>query len=159
EAAASLRMEMDTLPADIDLIERQAVQLEGERQALSKEDDAGSRERLQLIEKELSDLREKSAQMKLRWQREKELIQSVRTLKEQIDELHVEEQKADREGNYAKVAELRYGKEQELDRKLKDANSKIEGMDQSDRMLKEQVDEEDVARIVAKWTGVPVTKM
>ncbi len=159
EAAASLRMEMDTLPADIDLIERQTVQLEVERQALSKEDDPGSHDRLHLIEKELSDLRETSAQMKLRWQREKELIQSVRALKEQIDELHVEEQKAEREGNYARVAELRYGKEQELDRKLKDANSKIEGMDQSDRMLKEQVDEEDVARIVAKWTGVPVTKM
>ena len=159
EAAASLRMEMDTLPVDIDVIERQTVQLEIERQALSKEEDPGSRDRLHLIEKELSELREKSAQMKLRWQHEKELIQSVRGVKEQIEALHVEEQKAEREGNYAKVAELRYGRGQELERQLKEANMQIEGMDQSARMLKEQVDEEDVARIVAKWTGVPVSKM
>jgi len=159
EAAASLRMEMDTLPVDIDVIERQTVQLEIERQALSKEDDPGSRDRLRLIEKELSELREKSAQLKLRWQHEKELIQAVRTVKEQIEALHVEEQKAEREGNLARVAELRYGKGQELERQLKAANTQIEGMDQSDRMLKEQVDEEDVARIVAKWTGVPVSKM
>jgi ATP-dependent Clp protease ATP-binding subunit ClpB len=83
----------------------------------------------------------------------------VRGIKEQIEALHLEEQKAEREGNYAKVAELRYGKGQELERKLKEANSRIEGMEKSDRMLKEQVDEEDVARIVAKWTGVPVSKM
>ena len=159
EAAASLRMEMDTLPVDIDVIERQTVQLEIERQALTKEDDAGSRERLKNIEKELSELRENSAQMKLRWQREKELIQSVRGAKEELEALHVEEQKAEREGNYAKVAELRYGKGQELERQLKEANARIEGMEASDRMLKEQVDEEDVAKIVAKWTGVPVTKM
>jgi ATP-dependent Clp protease ATP-binding subunit ClpB len=159
EAAASLRMEIDTLPVDIDVIERQSVQLEIERQALTKEDDPGSRDRLHLIEKELSELREKSAQLKLRWQHEKELIQSVRTVKEQIEALHVEEQRAEREGNLARVAELRYGKGQELERQLKAANTQIEGMDQSARMLKEQVDEEDVARIVAKWTGVPVSKM
>ena len=159
EAAASLRMEMDTLPVDIDVTERQTVQLEIERQALSKEEDPGSRDRLHLIEKELSELREKSAQMKLRWHHEKELIQSVRGVKEQIEALHVEEQKEEREGNYAKVAELRYGRGQELERQLKEANTQIESMDQSARMLKEQVDEEDVARIVAKWTGVPVSKM
>jgi ATP-dependent Clp protease ATP-binding subunit ClpB len=159
EAAASLRMEMDTLPVDIDTIERQTVQLEVERQALSKEEDDASRDRMYRIEKEISELREKSAQLKLRWNHEKELIQSVRGIKEQIEALHLEEQKAEREGNYAKVAELRYGKGQELERKLKEANSRIEGMEKSDRMLKEQVDEEDVARIVAKWTGVPVSKM
>jgi ATP-dependent Clp protease ATP-binding subunit ClpB len=141
------------------VIERQTVQLEIERQALSKEEDPGSRDRLHLIEKELSELHEKSAQLKLRWQHEKELIQSVRSVKEQIEALHVEEQKAEREGNYARVAELRYGRGQELERQLKEANTRIEGMDQSARMLKEQVDEEDVARIVAKWTGVPVSKM
>ena len=114
---------------------------------------------IKMIEKEISELREKSAQLKLRWNHEKELIQSVRGIKEQIEALHLEEQKAEREGNYAKVAELRYGKGQELERKLKEANSRIEGMEKNDRMLKEQVDEEDVARIVAKWTGVPVSKM
>jgi ATP-dependent Clp protease ATP-binding subunit ClpB len=159
EAAASLRMEMDSLPVDIDTVERQIVQLEIERQALSKEDDAASRERLHVLEKELSELREKSAQMKLRWTREKELIQSVRTIKEQIETVHVESQKAEREGNYAKVAELRYGRLQDLERQLKEANTRIEEMQQNERMLKEQVDEEDVAKIVAKWTGVPVAKM
>jgi ATP-dependent Clp protease ATP-binding subunit ClpB len=159
EAAASLRMEIDSLPVDIDAVERQIVQLEIERQALSKEDDPGSRDRLSLIEKELSELREKSEGMKLKWQREKELIQSVRSLKEQIEKAHVEEQQAEREGNYAKVAEIRYGKVQQLEQKLKEANARLEEMQKTERILKENVDEEDVAKIVAKWTGIPVSKM
>ncbi len=159
EAAASLRMEIDSLPVEIDAVERTIIQLEIERQALSKEDDPASRERLHLIEKELSELREQSTQMKLRWQREKELIQSIRDLKKQIEETHVQEQQAEREGNYAKVAEIRYGRLQELGRQLKEANAKLEQVQQNERMLKEQVDEEDVAKIVAKWTGIPVTKM
>jgi ATP-dependent Clp protease ATP-binding subunit ClpB len=159
EAAASLRMEIDSLPVELDAVERQIVQLEIERQALSKEDDPGSRERLSLIEKELSELREQSTSMKLKWQREKELIQSIRSLKEQIEKTHVEELQAEREGNYAKVAEIRYGKLQELDRQLKDANVRLEQAQKNERILKEQVDEEDVAKIVAKWTGIPVTKM
>jgi ATP-dependent Clp protease ATP-binding subunit ClpB len=159
EAAASLRMEIDSLPVDIDVIERQIVQLEIERQALSKEDDPGSRDRLSLIEKDLSELREKSQAMKLKWQREKELIQSVRSLKEQIEKAHVEEQQAERQGDYAKVAELRYGKLQELDQQLKQANARLEEGQKTERILKENVDEEDVAKIVAKWTGIPVSKM
>jgi ATP-dependent Clp protease ATP-binding subunit ClpB len=157
EAAASLKMEIDSMPVEIDTVERQIMQLEIERQALSKEDDPASRERLGLIEKELSGFREQSTQMKLRWQREKELIQSVRDLKKQIEETHVQEQQAEREGNYARVAEIRYGRLQELERKLKEANGRLE--QQNERMLKEEVDEEDVAKIVAKWTGIPVTKM
>ena len=159
EAAASLRIEIDSLPVEIDAVQRQIIQLEIERQALSKEDDPGSRERLALIEKELSELREQSTRMKLRWQREKDLIQSIRSLKEQIEQTHVQEQQAEREGNYARVAEIRYGRLQELDRQLKDANARLEQLQQNERMLKEQVDEEDVAKIVAKWTGVPVAKM
>ena len=159
EAAASLRMEIDSLPVEIDAVERTIIQLEIERQALSKEDDPASRERLHLIEKELSELREQSTQMKLRWQREKELIQSIRDLKKQIEETHVQEQQAEREGNYAKVAEIRYGRLQELGRQLKEANAKLEQVQQNERMLKEQVDEEDVAKIVEKWTGIPVTRM
>jgi ATP-dependent Clp protease ATP-binding subunit ClpB len=159
EAAASLRMEIDSLPVDIDAVERQIVQLEIERQALSKEEDPGSRDRLSLIEKELSELREKSQAMKLKWQREKELIQSVRSLKEQIEKAHVEEQQAEREGNYAKVAEIRYGNVQELEAKLKAANQRLEEMQKTERILKENVDEEDVAKIVGKWTGIPVSKM
>src|SRR5881296_3693337 len=159
EAAASLRIEIDSLPADLEVVERQIIQLEIERQALSKEDDSASGERLSLIEKELSELREKSTQMKLRWQSEKELIQSIRSLKEQIEQARVEEQQAERQGNYARVAEIRYGKIQQLERQLKEANARLDETQQSERMLKEQVDEEDVAKIVAKWTGIPVTKM
>src|SRR3989441_8258828 len=122
EAAASLRMQMDSLPADLETVERQIIQLEIERQALNKEEDPASRERLSLIEKELSELREQSTQMKLRWQREKELIQSIRGLKEQIEQARVEEQQSERQGNYAKVAEIRYGKIQQLERQLADAN-------------------------------------
>ena len=159
EAAASLRMQIDSLPVDLEAVERQIIQLEIERQALSKEDDPASRERLSLIEKELSELREKSTEMKLRWQSEKELIQSIRALKEQIEQARVEEQQAERQGNYARVAEIRYGKIQELERRLKNANTRLDEVQQNERMLKEQVDEEDVAKIVAKWTGIPVTKM
>jgi ATP-dependent Clp protease ATP-binding subunit ClpB len=159
EAAASLRMQMDSLPVEIDSVERDLIQLEVERQALSREDDPASKDRLRVIEKELGELKEKSAQMKLRWQREKELIQSMRSIKEKIEAVHIEEQQAEREGNYAKVAELRYGKVQDLEKQLKETTARIEAMQQSDRMLKEQVDEEDIAKIVAKWTGVPVTKM
>jgi ATP-dependent Clp protease ATP-binding subunit ClpB len=159
EAAASLRMEMDSLPVDIESVERQIIQLEIERQALSKEDDSASRERLAVIEKQLSELRENSAQKKLRWQREKELIQAIRTLKEQMDQSHIEEQQAEREGNYERVAEIRYGRLQDLEHKLKEANARLEELQQNERMLKEQVDEEDVAKIVSKWTGIPLTKM
>src|SRR5438552_5736880 len=159
EAAASLRMQIDSMPADLEAVERQIIQLEIERQALSKEEDAASRERLFLIEKDLSELREKSTEMKLRWQSEKELIQSIRALKEQIEQARVEEQQAERQGNYARVAEIRYGKIQELERQLKNANTRLDEVQQNERMLKEQVDEEDVAKIVAKWTGIPVTKM
>src|SRR5256712_3268646 len=159
EAAASLRMQIDSLPVDLEAVERQIIQLEIERQALSKEDDPASRERLSLIEKELSELREKSTEMKLRWQSEKELIQSIRGLKEQIEQARVEEQQAERQGNYARAAEIRYGKIQELERRLRNANTRLDETQQNERMLKEQVDEEDVAKIVAKWTGIPVTKM
>src|SRR2546429_6169330 len=107
EAAASLRMQIDSLPVDLEAVERQIIQLEIERQALSKEDDAASRERLSLIERELSELRERSTEMKLRWQREKELIQSIRGFKEHIEQARVEEQQAERQGNYARVPEIR----------------------------------------------------
>ena len=159
EAAASLRMQIDSMPTDLEKVERQIIQLEIERQALSKEEDGASRERLALIEKELSGLREQSTQLKLRWQREKESIQSIRNLKEQIDKAHIEEQQAERQGNYARVAEIRYGKIQELELQLKRANDNLDEFQKDQRMLKEQVDEEDVAKIVAKWTGIPVTKM
>ncbi len=159
EAAASLRMQIDSMPVEIEVVERQIMQLEIERQALTKEEDPPSRERLGLIEKELGELRERSTEKKLRWQHEKDLIQNIRTLKEGIEQAHIEEQQAERQGNYAKVAEIRYGRLQELDKKLKEASATLEGPQQNDRMLKEQVDEEDIAHIVGKWTGIPVSKM
>ena len=159
EAAASLRMQIDSLPVEFDEVERGVVQLEIERQALGKEDDAASRGRLAELERELGELREKSTEMKLRWQREKEGIQSIRSLKEQLEQARIEEQQAEREGDLARVAEIRYGRVREIEQKLEEANRSLGEREQSDRMLKEEVDEEDIASIVAKWTGIPVTKM
>ena len=159
EAAASLRMQIDSLPVEIDEVERGVVQREIERQALSKENDAASRARLAELERELGELREKSTEMKLRWQREKEGIQAIRSLKEQLEQARMEEQQAEREGDLTRVAEIRYGRVREIEQKLEEANRSLEEHEQSDRMLKEKVDEEDIARIVAKWTGIPVSKM
>ena len=159
EAAASLRMQIDSMPVDIDKIERAVVQLEIERQALSKENDDASRERLAVLEKELGDLREQSTQMKARWQSEKEGIQAIRSLKEQLEQARIEEQQAEREGDLSRVAEIRYGRIHALEKQIDDATLRLAGQEQDERMLKEEVDEEDVACIVAKWTGIPVNKM
>ncbi len=159
EAAASLRMQIDSMPVEIDQVERSIVQLEIERQALAKEEDAASLDRLAELERELGDLGEESGRMKLRWQAEKESIQSMRSLKEQMERARIEEQQAEREGDLTKVAEIRYGRLHELEQRLDEANRHLERHEQADRMLKEEVDEEDVASIVAKWTGIPVSKM
>ncbi|MBZ5562262.1 MAG: ATP-dependent chaperone ClpB, partial [Acidobacteriia bacterium] len=159
EAASGLRIEIDSLPADIDQIERRITQLEIERQALRKEEDAASRERLQALEKELSGLREKSDQLKLRWKAEKEVIGQIRQFKSDIEQAKLDEQRATREGDLNKAAEIRYGKLVALEKQLTAANAKLEGMEKTGRMLKEEVDEEDVARVVSKWTGIPVSKM
>jgi ATP-dependent Clp protease ATP-binding subunit ClpB len=159
EAAASLRMEIDSLPVEIDEVERRSTQLEIERQALKKEEDQASRERLGLLEKELADLKEKSAQMKVRWQNEKDVISRIRSLKEKIEQTKIEEQKYEREGNLGKVAEIRYGSLVELQKQLDSANSNLADLQRTTRMLKEEVDEEDIAHVVSKWTGIPVSKM
>ena len=159
EAAASLRMEIDSLPAEIDEVERRITQLEIERQALKKEDDPASLERLNQLEKELANLREKSNEMKARWQNEKDVISKIRELKEKTETARIEEQKYEREGNLGKVAEIRYGTLVELQRQLDSANRRLAELQQHSRMLKEEVDEEDIAQIVSKWTGIPVTKM
>ena len=159
EAAASLRIQIDSLPTDIDQLERRATQLEIEKQALKKEDDPNSRERLAVIEKELAEIREKSNTLKANWKKEKDAIARIRALKEKIDQLKIEEQAEERKGNLQRVAEIRYGllrqTEQELAKLTADAG---EGA-RATRMLKEEVDEEDIARIVSKWTGIPVSKM
>src|SRR5437660_200185 len=157
EAAASLRIQIDSMPTEIDQLERKATQLEIEKQALKKEDDANSRERLAAVERELAQIREQANALKIRWKQEKEAITRIRELQKRIEDLKIEEQQAERQGNLERVAAIRYGElrqaETELARLSAQADSK------QGRMLKEEVDEEDVAKIVSKWTGIPVSRM
>src|SRR2546429_9624230 len=155
EAAASLRMQIDSLPVEIDEIERRIMQLEIERQALLKESDAHSKERRKQIERELAVLKEDSSARKARWQAEKEAIGKIRKLKEQIDQLKSEELKYERAGELAKVAEIRYGKMAAAERELKQAEERFAGVQKGAPMLKEEVDEADIAKLVSKWTGIP----
>ena len=159
ESAASLRMEIDSLPVEIDEVERRIRQLEIERQALGKEEDQASKERLAILERELADLKEISAEKKARWQNERALISGIRSLKERIEQARIEEQKQERAGDLGRVAEIRYGSLVDLQKELDAANRKLEQVQQSSRMLKEEVDEEDIARVVSKWTGIPVARM
>jgi ATP-dependent Clp protease ATP-binding subunit ClpB len=158
EAASSLRIQIDSLPTEIDQFDRKATQLEIEKQALKKEDDVNSRERLAVIEKELAEIREKSNTLKANWKKEKDLIARVRALKEQIEKLKAEEQAELRRGNNERVAEIRYGLIPQAEQELARLSKQMEAQG-GKRMLKEEVDEEDVARIVSKWTGIPVSKM
>ncbi|MBZ5655214.1 MAG: ATP-dependent chaperone ClpB [Acidobacteriia bacterium] len=166
EAAASLRIQIDSMPTEIDQLERRATQLEIEKQALKKEDDVNSRERLAAVEKELAGIREQSTALKVRWKQEKEVIARAQQLKEKIEQLKQEEQAEERKGNLQRVAEIRYGLLRQAEEELKKLT---DGSDERRtggapvpplaRMLKEEVDEEDIARIVSKWTGIPVSKM
>jgi len=159
EAAASLRMQIDSLPTEIDEIERRILQLEIERQALLKETDAHSVERRNQIEKELAKLREDSSARKARWQTEKDAIAKVRKLKEQIEQMKAEAERYERAGDLAKVAELRYGKIAQTEREVQKAQQQFASTKTGARMLKEEVDEEDIAKLVSKWTGIPVGRL
>jgi ATP-dependent Clp protease ATP-binding subunit ClpB len=160
EAAASLRIQIDSMPTEIDQLERRATQLEIEKQALKKEDDANSRERLAAVEKELAGIREQSNTLKVRWKQEKDVIARAQQLKEKIEQLKTEEQTEERKGNLQRVAEIRYGLLRQAEEELKKITEKDAGKPaRSTRMLKEEVDEEDIARIVSKWTRIPVSKM
>jgi ATP-dependent Clp protease ATP-binding subunit ClpB len=159
EAAASLRMQMDSLPVELDEMERRILQLEIERQALRKEDDAHSRERHKQIETQLSGLREQSLALRAHWQNEKEAIGRIRAQKQNIEELKVDEQRFERAADLAKVAEIRYGKLAEAERQLAQAQQALASLQKNKRMLKEEVDEEDIARIVSKWTGIPAGRL
>jgi ATP-dependent Clp protease ATP-binding subunit ClpB len=159
EAAAGLRMEIDSLPTEIDEIERRILQLEIERQALSKETDPHSRDRLAEIEKELSTLREQSNALKAHWQTEKQAIERIRKLKEQIESLKTEEQRYERAGDLSRVAEIRYGKLSAAEKELKAAQDKLAELQKDHPMLKEEVGEEEIAKIVSKWTGIPVGRL
>src|SRR5580658_1580230 len=159
EAAAGLRMEIDSLPTEIDEIERHIMQLEIERQALRKESDAHSRERTGQLEKELSTLREQSNGLKAHWQTEKDAIGKIRVQKEEIERLKAEEQRYERAGDLSKVAEIRYGKLSAAEKELKAAQDHLAAMQKDHPMLKEEVGEEEVAKIVSKWTGIPVGRL
>lgn len=158
EAASSLRIQIDSMPTEIDQLERKAMQLEIEKQALKKETDINSRDRLAAVERELAEIREKSGGLKARWKQEKEEIGHIRTLKEKIEQLKLEEQQAERKGNLERVAAIRYGDLRQAETELARLSAEQEKTGRT-RMLKEEVDEEDVAKIVAKWTGIPVSKM
>jgi len=159
EAAASLRMQLDSLPVEIDEIERRIMQLEIERQSLLKETDAHSRERLKQLEQQLAGLREQSNASKARWQVEKDAIGAIRKRKAEIDALKAEEQRYERAGELARVAEIRYGKLAEAERELEQAQERLTEVQKNGRMLKEEVDEEDIAALVSKWTGIPVGRL
>jgi len=159
EAGAALRMQIDSMPVEIDQIDRHMRQLEIERQALGREKDPASQERLKELDAELAQQREQVSALKMRWQTEKESLGKINELKEKIEKLKFEESKAEREGDLGKVAEIRYGSLAQLEKELQQAGARLDGLQKAPRMLKEEVDEEDIARIVAKWTGIPVSRM
>ncbi len=159
ECASKLRIEIDSMPTEIDDIQRRITQAEIEREALKKESDPASRERLAKLEGELGNLKEDLHEMKGHWLNEKDLIQKIRAIKEEQERLGVEAQQAERSGDLAKVAEIRYGRLNELLRRLEEANKQLAEKQQDHKMLKEEVEAEDVAEVISRWTGIPVTKM
>jgi len=159
EAASRLRMEIDSLPVELDEPMRRARQLEVERAALAREKDAGSRERLRRLEEELGRLRGEIATLETHWKKEKEAVAKIRELKAKREDIKIEESKAERVGDLARVAELRYGQLLQLERNLEQENARLAKIQLERKMLKEEVDEEDIAEVVAKWTGVPVSKL
>jgi ATP-dependent Clp protease ATP-binding subunit ClpB len=159
ESASRLRIELDSMPAEIDVIARKIIQLEIEKQSLKKETDKTSLERRNKIEKELAGLRESMDQMKLHWTAEKEAIKKIQAVKSGMESYKTEELNAQREGNLARVAEIRYGKLVELNKELEQEQQKLADTQKDKKMLKEEVDAEDVAEVVANWTGIPVSRM
>jgi len=159
EAASRIRIEIDSLPQEIDVLEREILQLEIERQALGRETDEKSKARLEDIERRIADLNEKSSAMKAKWQSEKDEIEKMRTGKEQLEEAKLELERARQAGDLAKAAEIQYGRIPDIEKLLQTEQERLETLQKDGVFLKEEVDEEDVAEVVAKWTGVPVSKM
>lgn len=159
EAASRLRIEIDSMPTEIDEITRKITQMEIEREALKKEKDDSSKEQLEKLEKELADLKEKLNSMQVHWENEKQKIQRIRTLKEQIENVKAEAESAQREGNLEKAAQLLYDELKKLESELEEANKELARLQAEEKFLKEEVDEEDIAEVVSKWTGIPVSKM
>lgn len=159
EAASRLRIEIDSVPMEIDEVQRKVMQLEIERQALKKEKDKASIERLKKIEKELADLKTEVKEKTLQWDNEKKSISKIREIKERIEKTKQEMKEAEREVNYTRLAELQYGEMSRLESELKKEEQRLAELQKSEKMLKEEVDEEDVAEVVSKWTGIPVSRM
>jgi ATP-dependent Clp protease ATP-binding subunit ClpB len=159
EAAAKLRTEIDSMPSELDEILRRVMQLEIEREALKKETDEASRDRLQKLEKELADLKESSSALQAQWQAEKQAVQRVRELRQQLEQTRVEIEQAERAYDLNRAAELKYGRLRELESKLHAEESRTDALNSGPRLLKEEVDEEDIAEVVSRWTGIPVSKL
>jgi ATP-dependent Clp protease ATP-binding subunit ClpB len=159
EAASKLRMEIDSMPVEVDEVERRIAQLEIERENLRKETDKASRERLSRLEKELADLKEERGRLTAQWHQEKDIIQQTSTLKEELEGVRREFENAQRGGDYAKASELQYGRVPQVEQKIKDAETRLASLQSGHRMLKEEVDEEDIAEVVSKWTHIPVSRL
>jgi ATP-dependent Clp protease ATP-binding subunit ClpB len=159
EAASKLRREIDSMPAELDELERRIMQLEIEREALRKERDKASKERLEKLERELADLKEERGRLAAHWQQEKELIQRGRKLKEEQEALRAEIERAQRAGDYTKASELQYGRVPQLEQAIRAEEVKLAELQKGQRMLKEEVDEEDIAEVVSKWTHIPVSRL
>jgi ATP-dependent Clp protease ATP-binding subunit ClpB len=159
EAASRLRMEIDSMPAELDEVRRRVMQLEIEREALRKETDKPSKERLAKLEKELADLKEQQSQLKSHWEQEKASIQQSRGLKSQLEQVRLDAERAQRSGDYATASELQYGRVPDLERQIKEQEARMATLQQAQRMLKEEVDEEDIADVVGRWTGIPVSRL
>jgi ATP-dependent Clp protease ATP-binding subunit ClpB len=159
EATSKLRIEIDSMPTELDVLERKITQLEIERQALKKEKDDASKGRLKKLEQELAELQEKSKALKQAWKNEKDVIEWIRRIKGDIEKAKIESERFEKEGHLDKVAEIRYGKLRELDKELTAANASLKKIQQGSQLLKEEVTEEDIAEVVSKWTGIPVARM
>ncbi len=159
ESASRLKMEIDSVPQEIDEVERQIMQLEIDREALRKEDDEPSKERLKATEKKLAELQEKAVGMRAVWQNEKEKIETVQKIKQEIETLRGELQKAERDADWAKAAEIQHGRIPALQKQLEEETKELEKLQSGGKMLKEEVDSEDIAEVVSRWTGVPVSKL
>src|SRR5437868_440327 len=159
EAASRLRIEIDSMPIEVDVVERRIRQLEIEKAALAKETDEVSKQRLQAIEAELAELNEKRSAMVAHWENEKHAITEIRDLKEQLEGARTEAERAEREGDLERAAQLRYGTMRELEQEIEAKTRQLDELQGEQKMLKEEVDEEDIAEIVSKWTGIPVTRL
>ncbi|KKO18960.1 MAG: ATP-dependent chaperone ClpB [Candidatus Brocadia sp.] len=159
EAASKLRIEIDSMPVELDEIERKIMQLEIEKEALKKEKDTASKQRMEKIDKQLSDLKEESGALRAQWENEKKVIREIQEISAKIEQARIDEQTAQREGNLGKVAEIRYGVVRECEQKLKQKHTELQELQKNKSLLNEEVDADDIAMVVSKWTGIPVTRM